>query len=323
MGSPGPALLFPGQGAQAPGMGRELVREGRGRELLEQARDSGLELERLLLEGSPEELRPTQVAQPALYFTGVTLGRLLLELGVEPAAAAGHSLGEYCAVVLAGALSAEQGMGLVLERGRLMAEAPEGTMAAVLGLRRELLEAVCAEAGAAPECCVVANDNAPGQLVVSGSRQGVERASALALERGARKVVPLRVGGAFHSPLMAEAARAFARLVDGLEIGEPAFPVGAGLSGGLSRSGAEIRAALRGQLEGPVRWTGVTGALAGLRPSAYLECGPGTTLSGLLRRIVPGAEAVGLDSPAAVRAWVAGSGEARPASGGASSPRLQ
>ncbi|MGA2872611.1 MAG: ACP S-malonyltransferase [Candidatus Dormibacteria bacterium] len=291
------ALVFPGQGSQVPGMGGPLVEAGLGLELLDIAERSGIDLRRLVVEGDAARLRATEVAQPALFYTGIALSRVLLEGGFEPAAAAGHSLGEYCAVVAAGALSADDGMRLVLERGRLMASAPQGTMAAVLGLEWDQLARLCQEASRGGECCVVANDNSPGQLVVSGSHTGISRVGELAKAAGARKVVPLNVGGAFHSPLMADSARTFALLLDEVEILDPRFPVGAGVGGRLSHSAAEIRAGLRAQLEGPVGWTGMIRSIGALGVRTFMECGPGSTLAGLIRRILPEARTISVDCP--------------------------
>jgi len=305
------ALLFPGQGSQTPGMGRALVEGGYQPALLQLAEEAGIALRRLLVTGAAEELRPTEIAQPALFYTGVTLAEILLQGGIRPVAAAGHSLGEYCAVVAAGALTAEDGMQLVLARGRLMASAPDGTMAAVLGLELAELGELCGQVEAAGETCVVANDNAPGQVVVSGSRAGIERLSRLAKEAGARRVLPLNVGGAFHSPLMAPAAAVFAEQLDQVAIQEPRFPVAAGVTGTISRTAAEVRQGLRAQLTGPVRWRDAVRSLAAAGAERFLECGPGSTLGGLVRRIEPAAETISVDSPASAaealaRQWAPG-----------------
>lgn len=278
-------------------MGRALIEGGYQRSLLALAEERGVDLERLLVSGGGDDLRPTEVAQPALFYTGVALATILIEGGMEPVVAAGHSLGEYCAVVAAGSLTPEDGMRLVLERGRIMAAAPEGTMAAVLGLERPALSELCQRAGAGGECCVIANDNSPGQLVVSGSRLGIERLTELAKDAGARRVLPLNVGGAFHSPLMSDSAAAFAEVLDQVEIVEPRFPVAAGVSGTISHTAAEIGIGLRLQLAGPVLWADTVGAIAAAGARSFVECGPGTTLGGLIRRVLPGAETVSVDSP--------------------------
>ncbi|HEY6537845.1 MAG TPA: ACP S-malonyltransferase [Candidatus Dormibacteraeota bacterium] len=317
MTTTGLALLFPGQGSQSPGMGRDLVAQGCQQGLLELAGAAGIDLDRLLVSGSAEELRPTEVAQPALFYTGVALAEILRQGGLLPVAAAGHSLGEYCAVVAAGSLSAEDGMRLVLERGRLMASAPEGTMAAVLGLEAPRLADLCAEVANGGECCVVANDNAPGQLVVSGTRAGVERLAELAPAAGASRVLPLNVAGAFHSPLMASAARSFSELLDQVPFADPAFPIAAGVRGAISRTAAEVRSGLQEQLAGPVRWVETVRAIAGIGAGAFVECGPGRVLAGLGRRIVPELETLSVDSPeSAARLLVAGPAPIGPATAG-------
>jgi [acyl-carrier-protein] S-malonyltransferase len=308
----GSALLFPGQGSQAPGMGGALVASGRQSALLQLAEESGVPLRRLLVTGTAEELRPTEVAQPALFYTGIALAEMLIEGGLRPLAAAGHSLGEYCAVVAAGSLSAEDAMGLVLERGRLMASAPAGTMAAVLGLDLAALEELCRQVAEAGECCVVANDNAPGQVVISGTGSGVEQVGQLAKEAGARRVVPLNVGGAFHSPLMGAAAEAFARQLDQIAFEEPKFPIAAGVTGAISTTATAVRTGLRDQLAGPVRWVSVINALAAAGAASFVECGPGGVLGGLNRRIVPTSWTFSVDSPDTCAKFLAEDGSGSP-----------
>ncbi|MHB8393889.1 MAG: ACP S-malonyltransferase [Candidatus Dormibacteria bacterium] len=301
-GKRGLALLFPGQGAQSVGMGRALIAGDYSSELLAVALSAGLDLASLLVDGDAEALRPTQVAQPALYYTGVALARVLLAEGVLPEFAAGHSLGEYCALAVAGAIDAELGMSLVLERGRLMAGAADGTMAAVLGLSSDVLEPICEGVSTSGQICVVANDNCPGQLVISGTRDGVERAGAAARAAGARRIVPLNVGGAFHSPLMAAAAAAFAAVLTEVEISEPLFPVACGATGALTQSAAGIREGLTRQLDSPVLWTQAVQAMIQSGAGRFVECGPGNTLASLVRRIATGVEVIGIDSPEAALA---------------------
>ncbi|MGH7612061.1 MAG: ACP S-malonyltransferase [Candidatus Dormibacteria bacterium] len=298
-------LVFPGQGAQVAQMGAELVAQQREPGLLELAAREGVDLQRLLVEAPTAELTPTERAQPCLYYTGVALGNLLLEAGVSPLAAAGHSLGEFCALAVSGAIQGEQGLKLVLERSRLMAQARPGTMAAVLGLDYSQLEPLCREAARDGECCVVANDNCPGQLVVSGTAKAMERLSVLARRAGARRVVPLPVGGAFHSPLMAEAASSFAALVDAARFQEPRFPVATGVDGALVGDAAGLRSALRRQLDSPVRWREAVEAMVAGGVQTFVECGPGATLAGLVRRTASGAGTLGLARPAELAGVVA------------------
>ncbi len=293
----GDALLFPGQGAQAPGMGTELVGKGYSQDLIEVAEADGVPLRWLLLDAGADDLRQTEAAQPALFYTGVALFRLLSEGGLVPSLAAGHSLGEYCALVAAGAIAPEAGMRLVIRRGRAMAGAPPGTMAAVLGLAPEVLETICAEVTASGALCVLANDNSPQQQVVSGSAAGVEEVSRRAREAGARRVVPLQVGGAFHSPLMAGPAAEFAAAISETEITDPSFPVGAGALGRVVSSAAEIRRGLEVQLQSPVLWTATVRALEAAGAERYLECGAGATLGPLIKRVLDGPNVVQVDSP--------------------------
>jgi len=276
-----------------------------GAGLLDVAAESGIDLARLIESGTAEELRPTQIAQPALYYTGVVLAAMARDAGISAGLGAGHSLGEYTALAAAGAIDRLEGMRLVLERGRLMAQARRGTMAAVLGLDQDLLRELCQEVSGSGEVCVVANDNCPGQLVISGTVAGVEQVGARARGAGAKKVVPLSVAGAFHSPLMNEAARDFAPALERLEIQAPAFPVASGTTGKLMTTADQVRESLRVQLESPVLWMGAVQALIRAGARRFLELGPGTTLSSLVRRIEPGAE-VGGAEPARWMAAAAG-----------------
>lgn len=303
------ALVFPGQGAQAPGMGRSLVEGGCSTDLLAIAAEEGLDLERLLVGADAGELRRTENAQPALFYTGVAVARLLAERGVLPAFAAGHSLGEYCALVAVGAISADDGMRLVMRRARAMADAPPGTMAAILGLDSERLAEVCGAVTAGGEVCVVANDNSPGQQVISGTGAGVAEVSRRARQLGARKVVPLEVGGAFHSPLMERAAARFAAEVKEIEVADPGRPVGSGALGRLVTTAAAVREGLEIQLRSPVRWTELVRALEAAGATRFVECGPGQTLSGLIRRIISGAQVIQVPGPAEA-ALLAGAGSA-------------
>lgn len=260
--------------------------------LLDVASAAGVDLAAALA-GDDEALRPTDVAQPALLLVEVTLAAALRTAGLEVVGAAGHSVGEYAALVAAGAMDAEAAMSLVLARGRRMAAMREGTMAALLGADEELAESVCAEAAAAGlGPVVVANLNAPGQVVLSGTVAGVEEASRLARERGARRAVPLRVGGAFHSPLMRDAAAAFAAELEAAALRDPAVPVVCNVDGAAVTDAAGLRARLERQLISPVRWTDCVATLVRLGAEALIELGPGGVLTGLARRIAPGLAAL-------------------------------
>lgn len=278
-------LCFPGQGSQAAGMAQGLLDEPLAGRLLGVARSEGLDLERAL-NGSDDELRPTQVAQPAL-----TLVELVLAAGLpadlDVVGVAGHSVGEYAALSVAGAYAAEDVMRLVIQRGREMASMTDGTMAAVLGLDAAVVEGACAEVRDGGEVVVVANLNAPGQTVISGTAAGVELAGALARDRGARRVVALNVSGAFHSPLMAPAAARFAALIDATPRDELRLPVVCNVDGAIVEHAADLPARMAAQLDHPVRWMDCVAGLVTLGAEWIVEVGPGSVLTGLTRRIAP------------------------------------
>jgi [acyl-carrier-protein] S-malonyltransferase len=292
------ALLFPGQGAQRVGMGADLLeRSAAARAIFERAEAAaGRPLIRLCLEGPEAALRSTDVAQPALLALELALlaalgerigaptgdlGAVAAALGVE--AVAGHSLGEYAACVAAGALSIDDALDLAAARGRLMAEATGGTMAAVLGLDAAALSELCRSVGGVD----VANDNAPGQVVLSGTHAGVEAASHLARQAGARRVVPLNVAGAFHSALMSDAAARFAARLDGAALRDPTLRLVGNVTAEPIDSAAALRDELGQQIARPVRWRESLLRLAADGAERAFECGPGDVLAGLARRTVP------------------------------------
>lgn len=295
------ALVFPGQGAQAVGMGRDLYdRCLAARIIFAEANEAlGFDLAELCFSGPAEALRETANAQPALLTIGIAaLAALRERIGerLAPVVAAGHSLGEFGALVAAGAISFGDGLRLVRERGRLMqavtATTP-GAMIAVLGLDEARLLEICAQVGrdsalaatlGRPASVVIANYNSPGQLVLSGDVAAVELAGRLAREAGARRPVPLAVSGPFHSPLMAEAATGFLLLLDRTTIGSAVFPVIGNVVAEPMTKSEEIRRDLGRQLTEPVRWTETVGLLVGLGVTVCLELGPGTVLAGLIRR---------------------------------------
>jgi [acyl-carrier-protein] S-malonyltransferase len=257
---------------------------------------SGLPIGRLCADGPEEELRRTDVAQPALVAAELAalaaLGERLGLDGEDLAGAAealgvrwvaGHSLGEYAACVVAGALSIDDGLRLAAERGRLMAEARAGAMAAVLGLDAERLDEICRASGDVD----VANDNAPGQVVISGTPEAVARASAAAKDAGARRVVPLNVAGAFHSRLMADAASHFAERLDAAEVRQPRLTIVGNVTAGPLASVDEVRDELRAQIARPVRWRESVIWLRAAGAERAVECGPGDVLAGLVRRTAP------------------------------------
>lgn len=281
------ALLLPGQGSQEVGMGRDLAeRWPEARELFERAdRILDVDLTRLCWEGPEEELTRTQNAQPAILLHSYAAWRLLpdrLREGV--AVAAGHSLGEFTAYLCAGALSFEDALRLVRRRGELMARSDEGTMAAVIGMDDDRVRELCAEDEGT---VVAANFNSPGQVVISGAEDAVQRVGDRAeeAEDGARRVLPLQVSGAFHSPLMEVAREGLAEALGAVDFGDPDFPVVANASAEPVTSGEEARRLLVDQLTSPVRWTESVLAMRDHAPEQWLEVGPGNVLTGLLRRI--------------------------------------
>jgi [acyl-carrier-protein] S-malonyltransferase len=303
--------MCPGQGAQRVGMGRDLA------ERFPAARDTfdavdealGAPLSRVMWEGPEEELTLTHNAQPAiLAHTAAVLALVAPRLGTV-AAAAGHSLGEYSAHVAARALTVTAAARLVRRRGELMlaagAQRP-GAMAAVLGLATAEVEAACNESSGPDGVAVAANLNAPDQTVISGDPAAVSRAGDGCKARGAKRVIPLKVSGAFHSPLMAPAVDGLRDALAGTEFVAPAFPVIANASGEEVTTGVDAKRLLADQLTAPVRWVACMRRAAALAPGArFVEAGPGNVLSGLLKRIVPGATAVALGTADEVERFLA------------------
>jgi len=282
---------MPGQGSQFVGMGRDLaVADARAMELFERA-DAVLEvpLSQICWEGPVEELTRTENAQPAILLHSFIVWSLLPdEVRAAVTVGAGHSLGEFTTYVAAGSLSLDDGLRLVRRRGELMARSGDeraGTMAAVIGLDPDAVQAACASVSV--EGCVVvpANYNAPGQIVISGDVAAVESAMTAATELGARKVIPLSVSGAFHSPLMESARSGLAEAIADVELADPTFPVVANASATEVRTAAEARARLVEQLTSPVRWVESVETIAASDPDLWIELGPGRVLSGLLKRI--------------------------------------
>jgi [acyl-carrier-protein] S-malonyltransferase len=306
------ALVCPGQGAQKVGMGKDLAETfPEARAVFEAADDAlGMSLSRVMWEGPEDLLTRTDHTQPAILVHSSAVWAVVGQrLGGSVAAAAGHSLGEYSAYVAAGTLPVAEAAQLVRRRGELMHEAGTarpGTMAAVMGLDTDAVVRVCREASGAGGTVVAANQNEPSQTVISGDPEAVARAVELLKAAGAKRVIPLKVSGAFHSPLMAPAQRGLEQALGAAPMRDPSFPVVANATAAPVRDADTAKAQLSAQLVSPVRWIECTRQLASLAGDGgrFVEIGPGTVLSGLARRIVPGATTVSLGTATEVRAFL-------------------
>lgn len=326
------ALVFPGQGSQKVGMGREWCELSRAaRRTFEEADGAlGFALSNLILEGPEDELNLTANTQPALLTVSVAIHRALREAPLRPAAVAGHSLGEYSALVAAGVLGFADALRLVRRRGELMQEAVPpgvGAMAAVLALDPEIVAEVARQAqeevgevdggeasggaggGRQSAVCSVANYNSPVQTVIAGHRTAVQRAVELAEERGARRVVELPVSAPFHCSLMRPAREGMTELLADTRFANPTVPVVTNVDARPIRSGDEAREALIRQIDSPVRWTDSVAWMAGEEGiELFLEMGAGTVLTGLVRRIAKGTETAALETPERARELLASYG---------------
>lgn len=284
------ACVFPGQGSQSVGMMADWAQSNAiVRETFEEADDAlKLDLWRIIAEGPAEELNRTEITQPAMLAAGIAAWRAFRDAGGEmPVAMAGHSLGEYTALVAAESLAFGDALRLVAERGRLMqaaVPAGEGAMAAVLGLEDEQVRALCEQA-AGEAVCEPVNFNSPGQVVIAGSRDAVARAMELASEAGAKRVVPLPVSVPSHSSLMKGAAERLREVLDGVDIRLPVVPVLHNVDAAAREDADAIREALARQLYCPVRWVDCVVALKARGVDSLIEMGPGKVLAGLTRRI--------------------------------------
>jgi len=305
------AFLFPGQGSQAVGMGKGFYEGSTGaKAVFEEANDAlGFDLARLVFEGPEAELALTANTQPAVLTASVAAATACAERGLKPALAAGHSLGEYTALVIAGALRFADAVRIVRKRGEFMQEAvPVGTgaMAAIMGIELAAVEQVCSEA-ARGEVVEIANVNSAMQIVIAGHRTAVERAVALATERGGKMSVMLPVSAPFHCSLMAPAGTRLASELEAAAVSDPKIPVVRNVDAGVTRKAEDVRPFLLRQVASPVRWTQCVQRLASEGATAFVEVGPGRVLSGLLRRIMKEARGQSIEDPAGLEKALAGS----------------
>jgi len=280
------AYIFPGQGAQFVGMGQDLYNlNEETKSLFEQANDIlGFRITDIMFSGTDEDLKQTKVTQPAIFLHSVILAKALGD-SFQPAMVAGHSLGEFSALVAAGALSFEDGLKLVAKRANAMqkaCEAQPSTMAAILGLEDETVEKICAQV---EDVVVAANYNCPGQLVISGTIEGVDKACVLLTEAGAKRALKLNVGGAFHSPLMEPAKVELQTAIEETEIKAPVCPIIQNVDAKPYTDPAQIKANLIAQLTGAVRWTQTVKQMLADGAEAFVEVGPGNVLQGLVKKV--------------------------------------
>lgn len=297
------AFIFPGQGAQFAGMGKELADSfTAAREIFAEANEAlGFDLTRLCFEGPEDDLKLTANTQPAILTTSIAALRVVQsETGLQPAFTAGHSLGEYAALVCAGALSFADAVRTVRQRGTFMQEAvPVGTgaMAAMLGIERDELAAICAEA-AQGEVVSPANFNSPGQIVIAGHAGAVSRAIEIAKGRGYRKAMLLPVSAPFHCALMQPAAERLRQVLDGITVSAPTMPVVSNVEALPNADGGRVRDLLVSQVCAPVRWEESIQKMTELGVTRFVEIGPGRVLSGLVKRIAKDVEIANIETPA-------------------------
>ena len=280
------AYVFPGQGAQFPGMGKDLYdNHVIAKELVEKANQIlGFEITKIMFEGTDEELRQTKVTQPAIFLHSVILAKCLGD-SFQPDMVAGHSLGEFSALVANGTLAFEDGLKLVYARAMAMqsaCEAEPSTMAAILGLEDQVVEEVLS---GIEEVVVPANYNSPGQLVISGSIKGIDMACEKLKEAGAKRALPLKVGGAFHSPLMEPARKELAAAINSTHFHEPGCPIYQNVNAQAVSDPATIKDNLIAQLTSPVKWTQIVQNMIADGASGFTEVGPGNVLQGLVKKV--------------------------------------
>ena len=288
------AYVFPGQGAQYVGMGKDLYENSHlAKELFEKANEIlGFRITDLMFDGTDDDLKQTKVTQPAIFLHSVILTKALLNF--KPDMVAGHSLGEFSALTVAGALSFEDGLKLVFQRAMAMQKACEiepSTMAAIVGLDDHIIEEVCASI---KEVVVPANYNSAGQLVISGSFKGIDEACEILTEKGAKRAIKLSVGGAFHSPLMEPARAELAKAIEGTQIVEPVCPVYQNVNAKPFIDPSQIKQNLIEQLTSPVRWTQIVENMITDGATNFAEIGPGNVLKGLIKKINRNVEALSI-----------------------------
>ena len=280
------AYIFPGQGAQFPGMGKDLYdKYEKVRSMFEEANKIlGFRIHEIMFEGTADDLKQTKVTQPAIFLHS-TLLTVALGNAFQPEMVAGHSLGEFSSLVANQALSFKDGLKLVFKRAMAMQEACEqepSTMAAILGLEDETVEEVCENID---EIVVPANYNSPGQIVISGSIKGIEKAVEALTEKGAKRAIKLMVGGAFHSPLMEPARKELSKAINSTRFAEPVCPVYQNYTARATSNPEEIKSNLIHQLTAPVRWTQTIENMIKDGASSFTEVGPGKVLQGLIRKV--------------------------------------
>lgn len=289
------AYVFPGQGAQFVGMGKDLYENSAlAKEMFEKANDIlGFRITDLMFAGTDEDLKQTKVTQPAIFLHSVILSKVMGN-DFQPEMVAGHSLGEFSALVAAGAMSFEDGLKLVSQRALAMqkaCEAEPSTMAAIVGMEDNIVEEVCASIS---EVVVAANYNCPGQLVISGSIAGVDKACAVLTEKGAKRALRLPVGGAFHSPLMEPARAELAKAIEATLIQQPICPVYQNVSAAPFTDPATIKKNLVAQLTAPVKWTQTVQNMLKDGATFFTEVGPGQVLQGLIKKVDRNAQTAGI-----------------------------
>ena len=293
------AYVFPGQGAQFAGMGKDLYdSKPLAKELFDKANDIlGYSITDIMFNGTDEQLKETKITQPAVFLHSV-ISALCLGDEFTPAMVAGHSLGEFSALVAAGALSFEDGLRLVYARAMAMQKACEvapGTMAAIVGLDDETVEKICQQVSTTSNVVVAANYNCPGQLVISGNIDAVNQACELLKEAGAKRALPLKVGGAFHSPLMQPAKDELQTAIENTTFAEPKCPVYQNVDGQPHTAPEEIKKNLIAQLTSSVRWTSSVQNMIKDGANDFTECGPGKALQGMIGRIDKDVTAHGIE----------------------------